>query len=299
MSKKAKMVSCKKCNNVIAESAKQCPYCGAKNKKPFYKRWWFVLILIIVVIVVVNSASSQIKKMSKENSEYKWPDSELASLISKPDSKYGEIISDRENHFSIKIYKTSSSQFEDYIDNCKLMGFTVDYSRTNSSYYADNLDGYSLSLIYNEKDKEMSIYLDKPSDKSSIYVQESERDTIVSEDKATEETAQIESESINAVEETQVLEDKSDLINGVDPDLKAFLDEYEEFMNQYTDFMVKYESSDDALGMMLDYTKMLQEYAEFTDKLEKYDTKEMSDADAAYYLEVTSRVTANMIKKMG
>jgi hypothetical protein len=284
---------------MIAKDAKKCPYCGAKNKKPFFKRWWFVLILIIVVIVIVNSISGQIKKMSKENTEYKWSDSELANLISKPDSKYGEIISDRENYFSIKIYKISSSQFEDYIDDCKLKGFNVDYSRTNSSYYADNSDGYSLSLIYDEKDKQMSIYLDKPSDKSSVYSQETGSDIMVTEEKAIEETTQVESEPVDSVNETQSMEDKAELIDGVDPDLKAFLDEYEEFMNQYIDFMVKYESSDDTVSMLLDYTKMLQEYAEFADKLDKYDSNEMSAADAAYYLEVTSRVSAKMVKSLG
>jgi hypothetical protein len=70
-------------------------------------------------------------------------------------------------------------------------------------------------------------------------------------------------------------------------------------MNQYIDFMVKYESSDNTVSMLLDYTKMLQEYAEFADKLDKYDSNEMSAADAAYYLEVTSRVSAKMLKSLG
>jgi hypothetical protein len=51
--------------------------------------------------------------------------------------------------------------------------------------------------------------------------------------------------------------------------------------------------------MLLDYTKMLQEYAEFADKLDKYDSNEMSAADAAYYMEVTSRVSAKMVKSLG
>lgn len=37
----------------IAKDAKTCPNCGAKNKKPLYKRVWFWILIAIVVIVVV------------------------------------------------------------------------------------------------------------------------------------------------------------------------------------------------------------------------------------------------------
>ena len=37
----SKMKKCDTCGAEIAESAKRCPACGAKNKKPIYKRVWF------------------------------------------------------------------------------------------------------------------------------------------------------------------------------------------------------------------------------------------------------------------
>lgn len=51
-----KMIKCKACGEEIASSAKQCPKCGAKNKKPIYKKWWFYVI-ILVVLVAIGSAS--------------------------------------------------------------------------------------------------------------------------------------------------------------------------------------------------------------------------------------------------
>ncbi len=42
-----KMKNCSTCNAEIASSAKTCPNCGAKNKKPIYKRWWFILIVVL------------------------------------------------------------------------------------------------------------------------------------------------------------------------------------------------------------------------------------------------------------
>jgi len=48
----SKMINCKTCNAEIAASAKICPSCGAKNKKPIYKRWWFIVLVAIAVIVI-------------------------------------------------------------------------------------------------------------------------------------------------------------------------------------------------------------------------------------------------------
>ena len=49
-----KMIFCKSCGKEIAKSAKSCPSCGAKNTKPFYKRWWFWLIVVFVFFGVIG-----------------------------------------------------------------------------------------------------------------------------------------------------------------------------------------------------------------------------------------------------
>ena len=54
----SKMINCKTCNAEIAASAKTCPSCGSKNKKPIYKRWWFITLVAIVVIVIAANLGS-------------------------------------------------------------------------------------------------------------------------------------------------------------------------------------------------------------------------------------------------
>ena len=49
-----KMTVCKTCGKEMAKSAKACPSCGAKNKKPLFKRWWFWLLLILVIGVAAG-----------------------------------------------------------------------------------------------------------------------------------------------------------------------------------------------------------------------------------------------------
>jgi len=48
-----KMIFCKACGKEIAANAKACPECGAKNKKPIYKKWWAWAIVIVILIAIV------------------------------------------------------------------------------------------------------------------------------------------------------------------------------------------------------------------------------------------------------
>ncbi len=83
----------------------------------------------------------------------------------------------------------------------------------------------------------------------------------------------------------------------VDPDLKAFLDSYEEVMNEYVDFMKKYSADpNNVISMMSEYMDMMNKYLEFSEAIKKYDTKTMSKADAQYYIDVTARVNKKLLE---
>jgi len=48
-----KMIQCKTCGAGIAKNAKVCPSCGAKNKKPIYKRCWLWALVIVFIIGLI------------------------------------------------------------------------------------------------------------------------------------------------------------------------------------------------------------------------------------------------------
>lgn len=84
--------------------------------------------------------------------------------------------------------------------------------------------------------------------------------------------------------------------NGVDPKLKAFLDSYEAFVDEYVAFMKNYLSdSGNVISMLSDYTKIMTKYEKFAAEVEKYNSKEMSNADAKYYLDVVNRCNKKML----
>lgn len=53
----AKMITCKHCGAQIAKSAKTCPNCGGKNKKPIYLRAWFIVLVVLVLLGVIGGAA--------------------------------------------------------------------------------------------------------------------------------------------------------------------------------------------------------------------------------------------------
>ena len=68
MAKQPKLRVCKNCNNPLPEKATVCPSCGAKNKKPIYKRWWFWLIAALIVIGVASSSGMKSDPSDKQPS---------------------------------------------------------------------------------------------------------------------------------------------------------------------------------------------------------------------------------------
>lgn len=63
MSENKNMITCPTCGEEIAKSAKVCPKCGAKMKKPWYKKWW-VWVIIVIVIGAIGGSGSKNKSES-------------------------------------------------------------------------------------------------------------------------------------------------------------------------------------------------------------------------------------------
>ena len=89
--------------------------------------------------------------------------------------------------------------------------------------------------------------------------------------------------------------------NEIRPEVKEFLDAYEACMDEYVDFMQKYMSADPTsmVSMMGDYYSILARYTEFAEKIDAFDESELSNAELAYYLEVTNRVSQKLLRVAG
>lgn len=81
-------------------------------------------------------------------------------------------------------------------------------------------------------------------------------------------------------------------IQGVTPEFKQAMDNYEAFFDEYIAFMSKLGDDNDSndLSVLGDYFSMLEKETKMLEEMEAIDESELSEADDAYYLEVTMRI---------
>lgn len=159
MDKNLKMVICRNCNNPIYAKAKVCPSCGAKNKKPFYKKGWFIILVLIAVIGVIGSIGGSGEKI-------KWSEMELGNILPEPPSNKGTLHENSAEQFWVSLYDVSDADYNDYLNDCIDMGFTVDANKDSNSYKAYNSEGYCLDMRHIGKN--LSIDLKVPMALGSI-----------------------------------------------------------------------------------------------------------------------------------
>lgn len=153
-----KMTKCKSCGADIASSAKHCPSCGAKNKKPIYKRVWFWILVVVLLIAIADfvaskvnpSDSIEIETTTEEDSNAYVDRSEatveidcdkLAEAYNKNPDYYDKILNNQEAEWSGTITSIANS------DN----GEVLVYMRCGLNGYL--IDNVVTATITNDKDK--------------------------------------------------------------------------------------------------------------------------------------------------
>nr|WP_294530506.1 DUF6591 domain-containing protein [uncultured Blautia sp.] len=224
-----------------------------------------------------------------EMGELIWPKSEIAGLLPMPASTVGKVTSDDADGCFIYIGQTPIEDFNAYADQCADKGFSVDYQRGDRFYRADDAYGNHLSLIY-KGNNVMTIDLSKP--------YESQMNDTDTETQVTEAPEQPVSDDATETEtENTEVQDDTELIDGMHPDFKQAMDSYEEFMNKYCDFMDKYDKSNGTdPTLLIDYADYAAKYAQAMKDFEAWESEGLNTAEAAYYLEVQTRVNEKLAK---
>lgn len=201
-------------------------------------------------------------------SEIAWPTIGAGSLVPVPASNMGQISSDKETFFFAHIGETDQDAFQEYVNACIEAGYTVDYNKGDTWYYADNTQSVHLSLKYVGFNT-MTVRVD-----------------------SSELTADDQSEAADngAVDTDSTSSDAS----GVSTDFKATMDGYEAFFDEYAAFMKAYAENPTSTDLMARYEGMLTQYTETMNSLNTVDTASLSEADYAYYLEVSARIFEKM-----
>ncbi len=89
--------------------------------------------------------------------KYVWPNSNLVTMLPKPQSDHGEIQRDDADEFSIRISGTKEKTYNAYVEKCIEKGFTLKAVRSSSSYVAYDESGDELRVIFTPRLKVMEI----------------------------------------------------------------------------------------------------------------------------------------------
>lgn len=226
----------------------------------------FSALLICLFLFSMAACGDEKNAKGEEYGKIDWSTIQLAEKLPIPESTVGEISSESNSCIIADIKNIAQPDFETYATKCKESGFTVDYFKSEDFFSGYNEEGYHISVDYKDSDDMMTIIFDAP--------QENESQT---GDKTTDNDNKQQDNTPTTTE-------------GVSSDFKALMDSYEEFFDSYVAFMKKYKASTDQVSMMSDLADYMGKYSDMMAKLDAIDSKSLSDADAAYYAEVSARV---------
>lgn len=228
-----------------------------KPKKKWYKRVWVWIIAVIVLFFVYVQVSGPIERWAAEKTKEwsnDWPETGLAMMLPEPEFEKFSVTMDSENYFSFDAGETSIDEFKSYVDKCKEKGFTDNYSASDTSYRADNAEGYSLSV--SRYDDEISVSLNKK---------------IVSETKNSDNSGTVSESTASSSSSTSV---------SSTTDWRTFLKDYEKWVNSYVDFMKKYSENPTDSSLIADYTDLMQQLTEWSEKADEVQKSLENDTEA-------------------
>ena len=212
-----------------------------------------------------------------------WPNSTAGKKLPIPKSAIGKFSYEYEDSFFVYIGNTTKTDFAEYVTACSNAGFKVDYDKGETYYYADNAEGWHVSLNYKGYSI-MSIGIDPPEEEETEEPENTSKPTATSK---TTETAK--------TKETAAPK-KTSNATGLDPDFKAAMDSYEEFMDQYVTFMKKYNANPSDLSLLTDFAKYMGEYATVVRNFEKWEDEDLNAEETQYYITVQSRVSQKLLE---
>ena len=208
-----------------------------------------------------------------------WPTSAAGKQLPTPKSTTGKFSYEYDDNFFVYVGNTSKTDYAEYVNACSEKGFNVDYSKGDDYYYADNSEGWHISVRY-EGNNIMSIDIDAPS-----------------EDDNNDTTTPSTDSSAQTPDTTEKEPDKDTSNNGgLDPDFKAAMDSYENFMDEYVAFMKKYKANPSDLSLLTDYADYMSRYADFVEDFDKWDDEEMNASETSYYIDVQARVSKKLLE---
>ena len=252
------------------------------KRKKWFETTAIGALAILGVICIFGAFNLETAESKKESTNMIKANNEIVDLHE------GEIqLVDNYSEYIGKYYKNVVIRLKNNgFTNVKIQEKEVEYSDLNeklsNSFESVSINGkkYFYSGQWYPSDTDILVYYYKT---NSPQTTAENKKTIITTDTRTSETDK---------------PNNSKKQNEVTPEFKQMMDNYEAFFDEYISFMEKLGDDNDStdFSALGDYFSMLEKEAKIMSEMEAIDEKELSDADEAYYVEVTARISQKLMK---
>lgn len=223
--------------------------------------------------------------------EIRWPNSAAGKLLPVPKSSIGKFSFEHDDSFYVYVGNMPKADYDAYVGFCSDYGFNVNYNKGDTYYYADNANGWHISLKY-EGNSIMSVHISAPEEVEDA-LEQTQPEAVQTE--AASEISQPEEETITDTTEASA----ASSANGMRPEFKEAMDAYEAFYDEYCEFMVSYQKNPSDLKLIAQYGQLMTKMVDVNTAFEKWDESDLNNEELKYYLEVNSRVMQKLVDVTG
>lgn len=274
-----------------------------------------LMILVMAMLLMTgcgNDKSEESNVTSDANTDINATVSE-----SEDDIKYADLLPVTEDYFKngdvaiidqdggsqyyFRVTNFTDDEYEAYVEACKAAGFDDvhyegDIGTDNKMYLAYALDQkYYLDITTNHEINAVDIscrIVDETETTETESAQATETETTEVTETTVTENSTITSTDTESSTQTETVVSSTD----IRPEFKEAMDSYEVFFDEYCEFMKKYNESDDTTSLLADYTSYMVKYTDTMQKMNNISEDELTDAEVAYYSEVSARISAKLIE---
>lgn len=271
------------------------------------------LMILITTMLLMTGCRSDKSEESNVTSDANTDINDTVSE-SEDDIKYADLLPVTEDYFKngevaiiepdggsqyyFRVTNFTDDEYEAYVEACKAAGFDDvhyegDIGTDDKMYLAYALNRkYYLDITTNNEIKAVDI--------SCQIVDESEttetESTQATETEVTEIESTENSTTMSTDTESSAQTDATVSSTDIRPEFKEAMDNYEAFFDEYCEFMKKYNESDDTTSLLADYASYMVKYTDTMQKMNNISEDELTDAEVAYYAEVSARISAKLIE---
>lgn len=271
------------------------------------------MILVMAMLLMTGCGSDK----SEESNVTSDANTDINSTVSESedDIKYSDLLPVTEDYFKngevaiiepdggsqyyFRVTNFTDDEYEAYVEACKAAGFDDvhyegDIGTDDKMYLAYALNRkYYLDITTNNEIKAVDIscqIVDESETTETESIQATE--TEVTEIESTENSTTMSTDTESSAQ-TDATVSSTDIIR---PEFKEAMDNYEAFFDEYCEFMKKYNESDDTTSLLADYASYMVKYTDTMQKMNNISEDELTDAEVAYYAEVSARISAKLIE---